>query len=41
MDYGFDRILNEYGDKYEVFIIMDADNLGFSKLLKDYESGFL
>ena len=27
MDYGFDRILNEYGDKYEAFIVMDADNL--------------
>jgi len=27
MDYGFDRILNEYGDKYDAFIVFDADNL--------------
>lgn len=27
LDYAFDRILNEYGDKYEAFFVMDADNL--------------
>jgi cellulose synthase/poly-beta-1,6-N-acetylglucosamine synthase-like glycosyltransferase len=27
MDYGFNRILDEYGDRYEAFIVMDADNL--------------
>mgnify|MGYP000128648179 CR=1 FL=1 len=27
MDYGFDRILNEYGDKYEGFFVFDADNV--------------
>ena len=27
MDYGFDRILNEYGDKYDAFFVFDADNL--------------
>lgn len=34
LDYGFDRILNEYGDTYEAFIVMDADNL----VSKDYLS---
>lgn len=34
MDYGFDRILNEYPGKYEAFIIFDADNL----LSKNYVS---
>lgn len=32
LDYAFDRILNDYGDRYEAFIIMDADNL----VSKDY-----
>lgn len=27
MDYGFNRILNEYGDKYDAFFVMDADNI--------------
>ncbi len=27
LDYAFDRILNEYGDKYEGFFVMDADNI--------------
>lgn len=27
LDYGFDRILNEYPDKYEAFFVFDADNL--------------
>ncbi|MDM8300570.1 glycosyltransferase family 2 protein [Collinsella tanakaei] len=32
MDYGFDRILNEYPGTYEAFFIFDADNL----LSRDY-----
>lgn len=27
LDYGFNRILDEYGDTYEAFFIMDADNI--------------
>jgi cellulose synthase/poly-beta-1,6-N-acetylglucosamine synthase-like glycosyltransferase len=27
LDYGFNRILDEYGDRYEAFIVFDADNL--------------
>jgi cellulose synthase/poly-beta-1,6-N-acetylglucosamine synthase-like glycosyltransferase len=27
LDYGFDRILNEYPGKYEAFFVFDADNL--------------
>ena len=27
LDYAFNRILNEYGDKYEAFFVMDADNI--------------
>lgn len=27
MDYGFNRILNEYGDEFEAFFIFDADNI--------------
>ncbi|ERL08714.1 glycosyltransferase family 2 protein [Olsenella profusa] len=27
LDYAFDRILNEYGDRYEAFFVMDADNI--------------
>ncbi len=34
MDYGFDRILNEYPGKHEAFFIFDADNL----LSRDYVS---
>lgn len=34
MDYGFDRILKEYPDRYEGFFIFDADNL----LARDYVS---
>lgn len=34
MDYGFDRILNEYPGRYEAFFIFDADNL----LSRDYVS---
>lgn len=34
LDYGFDRVLNEYPDKYDGFFVFDADNL----LAKDYVS---
>ena len=34
MDYGFDRILNEYPGRHEAFFIFDADNL----LSRDYVS---
>lgn len=27
LDYAFDRILNEYGDRFEGFFVMDADNI--------------
>ena len=27
LDYAFNRIRNEYGDKYEAFFVMDADNI--------------
>lgn len=27
MDYGFDRILNEYGNRFEAFFVFDADNI--------------
>ena len=32
MDYGFERILNEYPGRYEAFFVFDADNL----LSRDY-----
>ena len=45
MDYGFDRILNDYGDKYEAFIVMDADNLvskGYlAEMNKAFDAGYL
>lgn len=40
MDYGFDRILNEYGDKYEAFIVMDADNIIAPDYLKIMNQAF-
>ncbi|OUO35527.1 glycosyltransferase family 2 protein [Olsenella sp. An290] len=40
MDYGFDRILNEYGDRYEAFIVMDADNLVSRDYLKIMNQAF-
>ena len=40
MDYGFDRILNDYGDKYEAFIVMDADNLVSRDYLKIMNQAF-
>lgn len=27
LDYGFNRVLNEYGDKYEGYFVFDADNI--------------
>ena len=27
LDYAFDRILNDYGDTYEAFVVFDADNV--------------
>ena len=40
LDYGFNRILNEYGDKYEAFIIMDADNIIAPDYLKIMNQAF-
>ena len=45
MDYGFDRILNEYGDKYEAFVVLDADNLVskdfISVMNQAFDAGYL
>ena len=45
MDYGFDRILNEYGDKYEGFFVFDADNLvspNYTRIMNDaFDAGYL
>ena len=45
MDYGFDRILNEYGDKYEAFFVMDADNVlspNYTEIMNDaFDAGYL
>lgn len=45
LDYGFDRILNEYGDRYEAFIVMDADNLVSKSYLsimnQAFDAGYL
>lgn len=45
MDYGFDRILNEYPGKYEAFFVFDADNLlspGYVKEMnKVFDAGYL
>ena len=45
LDYGFDRILNEYGDKYEAFVVMDADNLVspsyISVMNQAFDAGYL
>lgn len=45
MDYGFNRILNEYGDCYEAFFIFDADNIvspDYVRLMNDaYDAGYL
>ena len=45
MDYGFDRILNEYPGKYEAFFIFDADNLlsrNYVSIMNDaFDQGYL
>ncbi len=45
MDYGFDRILNEYGDIYEAFFVMDADNVlspDYTEIMNDaFDAGYL
>ena len=45
LDYGFDRILNEYGDAYEAFVVLDADNLvspDFIKIMNQaFDAGYL
>lgn len=45
MDYGFDRILNEYGDIYDAFFVMDADNVlspGYTEIMNDaFDMGYL
>ena len=45
MDYGFDRILNEYPGKYEAFFIFDADNLlsrSYVSIMNDaFDQGYL
>ena len=45
MDYGFDRILNEYPGRYEAFFIFDADNLlssDYVRIMNDaFDQGYL
>lgn len=45
MDYGFDRILNEYGDRFEAFFVFDADNIispdYVSVMNQVYDMGYL
>lgn len=45
MDYGFDRILNEYGDKFEAYFVFDADNIVsptyVTEMNKVYDMGYL
>lgn len=45
MDYGFNRILNEYGDKYDAYFVFDADNIvspGYvTEMNKLYDAGYL
>lgn len=45
LDYGFDRILNEYGDVYEAFFVFDADNLLSPTYVKEmnkvFDAGYL
>ncbi|MEE0027929.1 MAG: glycosyltransferase family 2 protein, partial [Atopobiaceae bacterium] len=40
LDYAFARILDEYGDKYEAFIVMDADNILAPNYLKIMNDAF-
>lgn len=45
LDYAFDRILNDYGDKYEAFVVFDADNLVsrdyLSVMNRAFDAGYL
>ena len=45
MDYGFNRILNEYGDKFEAYFVFDADNIVsptyVTEMNKVYDMGYL
>jgi cellulose synthase/poly-beta-1,6-N-acetylglucosamine synthase-like glycosyltransferase len=45
LDYGFDRVLDEYGDKYEGFFVFDADNLlspDYVEIMNDaFDQGYL
>ena len=45
LDYAFDRILNDYGDKYEAFVVFDADNLVspsyLSVMNQAFDAGYL
>ena len=45
MDYGFNRILDEYPGKYEAFIVFDADNLitpDYTDIMNDaFDMGYL
>ena len=45
LDYGFDRVLNEYPGKYEAFFVFDADNLlsptYVTEMNKVFDAGYL
>lgn len=45
LDYGFDRILDEYGDIYDAFFVFDADNLLSPTYVKEmnkvFDAGYL
>ncbi len=45
LDYAFDRILNDYGDAYEAFVVFDADNLVapdyLSVMNQAFDAGYL
>lgn len=45
LDYGFDKILNEYPDTYEAFFVFDADNLlsptYVEEMNKTFDAGYL
>ena len=40
LDYAFNRILDDFGDKYEAFVIMDADNIIAPDYLKIMNQAF-
>lgn len=45
MDYGFNRILDEYGDTYEAFLVFDADNIVapdyLTRINEAFDAGYL